>query len=250
MSSMTQNQSATKPQFRSYPFADRDMRRMIIIGMITMIATAALFIYLGPFLYMFVTSVKSLDQVQNGIVLPMSEATYTYEGKEYDIYEVPQPDGSIEHWVLIKKGRELSKFLDPSNPDSGLFTWEGRWRTLEPSWSFAPQFSNYQEAWQEIEFPKLFLNTLTIAALGVVGTLISCTLVAYGFARFPIPGKNVLFLILIGTIVLPRQVTLIPTYFIFNKLGWTNTWLPLIVPHFFANAYNVFLLRQYFLSIP
>ena len=79
---------------------------------------------------------------------------------------------------------------------------------------------------------------------------LSGIVVAYGFARFRFPFKNVLFIILIATIILPFQVTLIPPYVIFTKLGWNGTWLPLIVPHFFANAYNVFLLRQYFMSIP
>jgi multiple sugar transport system permease protein len=74
--------------------------------------------------------------------------------------------------------------------------------------------------------------------------------VAYGFSRFNFRGKNVLFLILIATIILPVRATLIPTYVVFAKIHWTNTFLPLIVPHFFANAYNVFLLRQYFMQIP
>ena len=76
-----------------------------------------------------------------------------------------------------------------------------------------------------------------------------CTLVAYGFARFRF-GRNLLFTLLIATIFLPAAVTLIPTYTIFAKLGWINTWLPLLVPAFFANAYDVFLLRQYFMTIP
>jgi multiple sugar transport system permease protein len=74
--------------------------------------------------------------------------------------------------------------------------------------------------------------------------------VAYAFARFPIPGKNFLFIVLLGTIILPQQVTLIPTFMFFKEIGWVGTWLPLIVPHFFANAYNVFLLRQYFMTLP
>jgi multiple sugar transport system permease protein len=84
----------------------------------------------------------------------------------------------------------------------------------------------------------------------MIGTVASCTLVAYGFARFRFPGRNLLFTLLIATIFLPAAVTLIPTYTIFAKLGWVNTWLPLLVPAFFANAYDVFLLRQYFLTIP
>ena len=106
------------------------------------------------------------------------------------------------------------------------------------------------QAWNLIDFPRLFFNTLVIALTGLFGTLISCICVAYAFARFPIPGKNILFIVLLGTIILPQQVTLIPTYIFFSELGWVGTWLPLIVPHFFANAYNVFLLRQYFMTLP
>ena len=90
------------------------------------------------------------------------------------------------------------------------------------------------------------------ACLGEVSrpALLSCIAVGYAFARFPIPGKNILFLVLIGTIILPRQVTLIPTFAFFSTIGWVGTFAPLIVPHFFANAYNVFLLRQYFMGLP
>ena len=72
----------------------------------------------------------------------------------------------------------------------------------------------------------------------------------YAFGRFRFPGRNGLFIVMLATIVLPFQVTLIPSYAVYLQLGWVGTWLPLIVPHFFANAYNVFLLRQYFLTIP
>jgi len=74
--------------------------------------------------------------------------------------------------------------------------------------------------------------------------------VAYGFARFRFPGRGLLFTLLLATIFLPDAVTLIPTYTIFVKLGWVGTWLPLLVPAFFANAYDVFLIRQYLLTIP
>jgi multiple sugar transport system permease protein len=82
------------------------------------------------------------------------------------------------------------------------------------------------------------------------GMLLSSSLVAYGFSRFRAPGLNVLFLILLSTIMLPRQVTLIPLYVFFQKIGWIDTLLPLIVPNFFANAYDVFLLRQFFMTVP
>ena len=96
----------------------------------------------------------------------------------------------------------------------------------------------------------LFRNTLFYALITTFGTLLSSTFVAYGFSRFNFRAKGKLFIILIATIVLPSAVTLIPVYTIFYKLGWVGTWLPLIVPHFFSNAYNVFLLRQFMLGIP
>ena len=82
------------------------------------------------------------------------------------------------------------------------------------------------------------------------GPVLSALFVAYGFARYDFPGKKILFIILIATIVLPSAVTLIPQYTMFYKLGWIGTWLPLIVPHFFGNAFNIFLLRQFIMGIP
>ena len=107
-----------------------------------------------------------------------------------------------------------------------------------------------RRVWDLIQFPKLLFNTLFLAIVGTIGTVISCTLVAYGFARFRSLGRGLLFTLLLATIFLPAAVTLIPTYTIFVKLGWVGTWLPLLVPTFFANAYDVFLIRQYMLTIP
>ncbi len=101
-----------------------------------------------------------------------------------------------------------------------------------------------------MNLPRLLRNTIAIAGIGAIGTLLSCVAVAYGFSRFRFPGKNGLFMILIATVILPTFVTLVPTYTVFQRIGWVGTWLPLIVPHFFANAYNVFLLRQFFMTIP
>jgi multiple sugar transport system permease protein len=88
------------------------------------------------------------------------------------------------------------------------------------------------------------------AIITTFGAVMSASFVAYGFARFRIPGKNILFMLMLSTVILPGAVTLIPTYFVFLKLGWVGTWLPLIVPAFFSWGTNVFLLRQFFMSIP
>ena len=101
-----------------------------------------------------------------------------------------------------------------------------------------------------IDFPLLFRNTLAIALLGLIGTVISSTIVGYGFARFRFPLRNFWFTVLVSTIFLPAAVTIIPTYAFFVRIGWVSTWLPLIVPHYFSNAYNVFLMRQYIMTIP
>lgn len=226
--------------------------KLLAGGTVTLIACLALAAYLMPFAYMGITSLKNRDQISSGLVLPMTPDVYVYEGEPYEVYNVPQPDGTTVRWALVRKGRETSDFVDPANPAAGLITWEGRWRTLQPALRFDPQWNNFESVLNnpQLNFPRLFFNTLAIAVLGIIGTLLSSIVVAYGFARFPIPGKNVFFIILIGTIILPSQVTLVPTYAFFARIGWTGTWLPLIVPHFFANAYNVFLLRQYFMTIP
>jgi multiple sugar transport system permease protein len=106
--------------------------------------------------------------------------------------------------------------------------------------------------WETIPngYPRLLGNTAFYAVVTMIGTVISCILVAYGFARFRFPGRDVLFIVLISTLFLPGAVTIIPTYSFWQRLGLVGTWWPLIVPHFFANAYNVFLFRQYFMTLP
>jgi multiple sugar transport system permease protein len=167
-----------------------------------------------------------------------------------EIFEVPMDDGVTRELAALDKTDKQTLFINPDDLDAEPYLWDASWRTLYQKVKFAPRTGNFKEAWNRAEFPLLFRNTLAIAALGLIGTLLSSICVAYAFARFPLPGKNIIFLVLIGTIVLPNQVRLIPTYAFFSRIHWTGTWLPLIVPHFFANAYNVFLLRQYFLTLP
>lgn len=229
------------------------LRRFALGGSVTLFATMLLVAYLLPFGNMALIALKDEEKIvasARGPVLPVSQVRFIYNEEALDVVKFPMEDGSIREMALVRKGRNNSDLIDPDNPEAGIITWEGSWRTLEPVYELAPKWSNFPEAWTLINFPKLFFNTMFIAVVGIIGTVISCISVAYAFARFPIPGKNVLFIILIGTIILPGQVTLVPTYAFFSRIGWTGTWLPLIVPHFFANAYNVFLLRQFFLTLP
>src|SRR5205085_2063169 len=168
---------------------------------------------------------------------------------EYIVYNVPTADG-VHQWALVDPRREDATFVDPAHPENGAIEWQGRWRTLEQAWQFDLNLENFVTVWNQINFGRLLFNTFAIAIIGTFGTLVSSVAVAYGFSRFRFRARNALFLVLLSTIILPFQITLVPTFAVFLGLHWTGTLLPLIVPHFFANAYNVFLLRQYFMGIP
>jgi multiple sugar transport system permease protein len=226
-------------------------RRFLGKASITLLAVLILSVYLLPLLYMVTTSFQQPGQASTpgAPFYPAKPLTAVYQGAEYPLYAVTI-DGGTRNLMLIKPGREQSSFVDPNDPTATPIEWVGRWRTLEQAWTFAPEIENYTLAWSQLNFPRLLFNTAAIAILSTVGAVASSALVAYGFARFRFPGRNIFFVVLLATIILPFQVTLIPTYVIFTQLGWNGTWLPLIVPHLFANAYNVFLLRQYFMTIP
>jgi multiple sugar transport system permease protein len=113
------------------------------------------------------------------------------------------------------------------------------------------RFSNYYDAMTQAPFDLFFTNTLIITALAMSGQITSSALVAYGFARFQFPGRNFLFILVIGTLILPEEVTIISTFLMFRRIGWLDTWYPLIVPAFFGGgAFSIFLFRQFFLSLP
>ena len=229
----------------------RSYRGYLARATLLMFATVVIGAYLLPLLYMVTTSLQQPGQstTPGAPVWPAVAQTATYQGQDYPIYRVPI-DGAYRNLILIEKGREQSTFVDPTESAQTPIVWQGKWRTLDQLWTFAPQTDNFTVAWTQLNFPMLLRNTFAIAALSTLGAVLSSTVVAYGFARFRFPGKNALFVVLIATIILPFQVTLLPTYVMFTWLGWNGTWLPLIIPHCFANAYNVFLLRQYFMSIP
>lgn len=121
-----------------------------------------------------------------------------------------------------------------------------------PTWfPSVPRWGNYVQVWQVVPYGLFVRNTLVVALLGVIGQVGTATLVAYGFARFRFPGRDALFLVTLGTLILPAEVLLIPTFLLFKYLGWLNTLAPLIVPHWFGGgAFYIFLLRQFFLTLP
>jgi len=233
-------------------FTPRRSRDAVKSFALTFAIVAVLAAFLSPMLRSALVSLKTPDQLAetNAPLLPSVPRQFEYQGKSVDIYVVPMPDGSTRELALVEPGRTQSTFVDPSDTALTPIVWQGAWRTLDRAWILSPAWQNYVDVWNLIDFPRLLFNTVALALISMVGTLISCTLVAYGFARFRFPGRSLLFTILIATIFLPGAVTIIPTYTMFAKLGWVGTWLPLLVPTFFANAFDVFLIRQYFLTIP
>lgn len=120
-----------------------------------------------------------------------------------------------------------------------------------PQWIPNPlRWANFQEVFDQVPIFTFAKNTGIIVGLVIIGTLLSCSISAYGFARLRAPGRNFIFMAVLATMMLPGAVTLVPTYIAFSELGWINSFLPLIVPAFFGSPFNVFLLRQFYLSIP
>ncbi len=124
--------------------------------------------------------------------------------------------------------------------------------TFPPTWLPAePQWGNYARVLEKAPFVRWAMNTLFVVTISTLGTVLSASIVAYSFARFEYPGREVLFIITLATMMLPAQVTLIPQFILFNKLGWINTLYPLWVPFVFGGgAFFIFLLRQFFRTLP
>lgn len=237
----------------------RNPRTTLKVIIVTGVSIILLLMFLSPFMFMVSTALKTPAQISilGAPLWPAKPATTEVDGKEIELYTVPmntcegsEDDNSKRSLYITRPGRQESTFADPDDPERGEFLCAVAWRSLSRPWEFAPTFGNFATVWETINFPRLMWNTTFYAIMSTIGVLLSCTVVAYGFSRFDFPGRDFLFLVLISTLFLPAFVTVIPTYTFFQRIGWVGTWLPLIVPTFFANAFDVFLLRQYFMTIP
>jgi len=143
--------------------------------------------------------------------------------------------------VLIPLVWMLSASLKPK---SEIFT-------FPPTWiPWPPLFSNYPRGLETLQFGMALKNTLLITIPSVIGQVLSCSLVGYGLARFRFPGRDALFVLVLATLMLPTQVTLIPTFIIFSQLGMVDTFWPFWLPAFTATSgFNIFLFRQFFMTI-
>lgn len=191
--------------------------------------------------------VKKKTKITKGDVL----ATMPKQG----IVKIVKHDNNTKTLQIVdEKGGLIKQYQLPENIK--LFVKDGD--IISPGTKLArvnPQWQNYVKAWApealDETFNRYLLNTIIITVLGITGVLLSSTLVAYAFARFRFPGRDILFLIMVSTMMIPVQVTMIPTFILFKYLGWIDTFAPLIVPTFFGGgAFNIFLMRQFFMTIP
>lgn len=256
--------------------------------LVTGFTTIILALFLSPFLFMVFTSLKSSIQMSvigapiwpaESVPYVLTDANtgvYTLQvnksgrlvdvtvdmsklvGKELSVYSVPMDDGTTRDMAVLQGFQKGSILVDPANPAAAPVAWNnGYFKGLpRASWVFSPTWGNYSEMWTAIEFPRVLWNTFYYAITTTIGTLLSCILVAYGFSRFRFPGRDVLFMLLISILFLPIFVTVIPTFTFWTQVTamglpfGVGTWWPLIIPSFFANPYDVFLLRQYFMTLP
>ena len=136
--------------------------------------------------------------------------------------------------------------LSALKPEFQIYKWPPQWIPNPIQWSnFSDVLGN-----PYLPFDTFIKNTMILEVGIIAGRLLSCTLIAYGFARLEAPGKNILFGILLATLMIPNAVLRIPSFILFNEFGWINTFKPLIVPAWFGEAYAIFLMRQFFRTIP
>jgi ABC-type glycerol-3-phosphate transport system permease component len=139
-------------------------------------------------------------------------------------------------WTFLSSGKDPSEL----------------YRIPPTLWPQSPQWvQNYQTVWQLIPFGQWLVNTAFVTAVDLIGTVLAASLVAYSFARFRFPGRDLFFMLCLSTLMLPTEVTLIPQYLLFKNLGWIDTYYPLIVPVWLGGgAFNIFLMRQFIMTIP
>lgn len=200
-----------------------------------------------PFFWLLCTSFKPDSRIQRWPpdFIPMQPVRTAIAGQSRDIYKTPE-GADIVLLERLKGGKARVISVDKPKAAPVVMSTDQLTQKVRPGLLW----SNYSRGMTFVPFFQELRNTLIIAILSVIGTILSCSLVAYGLTKVEWGGKNVLFLILVSTMMLPAQVTMIPVFAIFVKLGWIDSYLPLVVPAFLGNPFFIFLLRQFFLGIP
>lgn len=234
---------------------------MLISTLLIAIGAIAVMLPVG---WMISTSLKSSGHLLSipPEWIPKESGRVTVNGQNMFLYDVKLEDGTIRVLAAVKLNPTKSEFIDPANPAVSLFA---------PATNIAQHFvtvvhwENYLEIWNysNIPFASMMKNTLLYAFISVFAEVLINSFVAYGFARLRAPGKNVLFWFVLATMMLPSAVTMVPSYVLFTryipdginailgtKVVFVDTWWPLYIPKFFGSAYLIFLIRQFYMTIP
>ena len=176
------------------------------------------------------------------------EGGRSMETAPYSVYEL-ELEGKTVHVAKIGKIGKQWVYMNPDNTSETYMatpaTDSQRVKAVVFTWS------NYPDALSKGDFGRYVINSIILVVINTIGALLSSTLVAYGFSRFKFKGRNWMFIVLLSTMMLPAQVSLIPSFIIYTKLGWYGTYLPLTVAAYFAaSPWNVFLMRQFFMGLP
>ena len=200
-----------------------------------------------PFYWMISTSLKPAARIQKfpPDIIPMQIVSAKVDGRSREVYRAK--DGAEFALIERLKGGTVSvKPLRDAKAGPRTVSMDDLAPAVRPGF----EWSNYSRGLTFIPFADQLRNTLIISICCVIGTILSCSLVAYGLSKIDWRGRNTLFVIILSTMMLPAQVTMIPVFTIFVKLHWVNTFLPLIVPSLLGTPFFIFLLRQFFLGIP
>ncbi len=241
----------------------RRLKEKITRSVSLLVVAIGAFVIMIPVVWMMVTSVKQKDNTQTMPPewLPKESAKISVDGKNYFLYDV-EIDGEVMRLAAIKLHPEESEFRDPDDFSKVFFAPAKnavKVRNVKFHWE------NYRIIWKEniTPFSKFMRNTVVYATVAVFGEVISCAFIGYGFARLRAPGKNILFFLVLSTMMLPWAVTMIPNYVLFTKhipnfinkifhikISLSDSWIPLMLPKFFGSPYLIFLVRQFIMTIP
>lgn len=200
-----------------------------------------------PFFWMLSTSLKPASRIQQWPpdIIPMMPVKVKIDGQNREVYR-EKNGAEVALIERLKGGMATVKPLNNAKAEAQTVSADTLISKIHPGF----EWSNYTRGLVFIPFFQQLRNTLIISIFCVIGTVLSCSLVAYGLSKIDWKGRNTLFVIILSTMMLPAQVTMIPVFAVFVKLHWIDTFLPLIVPSFLGTPFFIFLLRQFFMGIP
>ncbi|HEC63064.1 MAG TPA: carbohydrate ABC transporter permease [Candidatus Acetothermia bacterium] len=204
-------------------------------------------IMLLPFAWMLSTSGKSLGEAMRipPVWIPREQVKVEVAGEELPLYR-GEVDGEIRELALVERARGQGVFVDPTHPEQ---RYQLPLDAVRPVRRIRFRWENFVVAWNMAPFDRYFLNSFFLAVTTALGGVITSVFAAYAFAKMNFWGKNWLFYLLIGTMMIPGQMLLVPNYITIRQIGWYNTYQALIVP-WIATVFGIFLLRQFFRTIP